>query len=66
MDEQTQTPKAELPRHKDDWSAKTLAMDFLTCFIAALLVSASLYYFSNYNGFASRLVPAARVPYKSE
>lgn len=60
MDEQTQTleaelpqeKKAELPRHKDDWSAKTLAMDFLTCFIAALLVSASLYYFSNYNGFA--------------
>lgn len=58
MDEQAQSleeprqTQTVLPRHKDDWSAKTLAIDFLTCFIAALLVSASLYYFSNYNGFA--------------
>lgn len=29
-----------------------LAMDVAICFIAALLVSASLYYFSNYNRFA--------------
>ena len=27
-------------------------MDILICFISALLVSSSLYYFSNYNGFA--------------
>lgn len=58
MDEQAQSfeeprqTQTVLSRHKDDWSAKTLAIDFLTCFIAALLVSASLYYFSNYNGFA--------------
>ena len=33
-------------------SLKTIACDLLICFIAALLVAGSLYYFSNYNHFA--------------
>ncbi|MBR4942587.1 MAG: YitT family protein [Clostridia bacterium] len=33
-------------------SARSIFMDVLVCFIAALLVSSSLYYFSNYNSFA--------------
>ena len=36
----------------DDWGFKTLAGDIATCFIAALLVSFSLFFFSNYNNFA--------------
>ena len=41
-------PKPE----KDDLRLTTILFDILVCFAAALLVSASLYYFSNYNGFA--------------
>lgn len=43
-------PKPEPDR--DDVRAKTIFTDVLTCLIAALFVSSSLYYFSNYNGFA--------------
>lgn len=45
-----QKKKADVPH--DDWHLKTLAMDLLVCFVAALLVSFSLFYFSNYNRFA--------------
>lgn len=41
-------PKPE----KDDLRLTTILFDILVCFAAALLASASLYYFSNYNGFA--------------
>lgn len=45
--------RAELPQpDKDDLRPSTIAFDILVCFVAALLVSASLYYFSNYNNFA--------------
>ena len=37
---------------KDDLRPKTLVFDIFIGFAAALLVSASLYYFSNYNDFA--------------
>ena len=40
------------PDRKDDWSAKTLLGDILTCLMAASLVSFSLFFFSNYNNFA--------------
>ncbi len=40
------------PPDKDDVRPGTILFDILICFIAALLVSASLYYFSNYNRFA--------------
>lgn len=43
-------PKPEPDR--DDVRAKTVLGDILTCLAAALCVSLSLYYFSNYNGFA--------------
>lgn len=33
-------------------NAKTIAMDIFVCFLSALLVSSSLYFFSNYNQFA--------------
>lgn len=33
-------------------NAKTIAMDIFVCFLSALLVSSSLYFFSNYNRFA--------------
>ncbi len=36
--------------NKDD--VKVWAMDIFICFLSALLVSSSLYYFSNYNSFA--------------
>lgn len=35
-----------------DKNVKVLLMDILVCFLSALLVSSSLYYFSNYNRFA--------------
>ena len=48
-----QTTNEEQPQtDKESLSFKTLAIDVLVCFIAALLVSASLFYFSNYNHFA--------------
>lgn len=37
---------------KDDWRVKTLIVDLLVCLLSAILVSASLFYFSNYNRFA--------------
>lgn len=37
---------------KDDVRPKTIVFDIFICFLSALLVSSSLYYFSNYNGFA--------------
>ncbi|MBQ7323224.1 MAG: YitT family protein [Clostridia bacterium] len=37
---------------KTPFSLKTFAVDLLICFVAAFLVSFSLYYFSNYNNFA--------------
>jgi uncharacterized membrane-anchored protein YitT (DUF2179 family) len=37
---------------QDDWRPKTLLLDLATCFLAALLVSFSIFYFSNYNNFA--------------
>ena len=47
-----QTTKSVPAVHKDDWSFKTVLGDVATCFIAALLVSFSLFFFSNYNNFA--------------
>ncbi len=45
--------KPELPKpDKDDLRPGTILLDIFVCFLAALLVSASLYYFSNYNNFA--------------
>ncbi len=56
---QTQEKANALPEGKttesqpsEDFSLKTLAVDLLICLVAALLVSASLFYFSNYNSFA--------------
>jgi len=37
---------------KDDVHLKTIVIDVCHCLIAALLVAGSLFYFSNYNGFA--------------
>ncbi len=45
-------PPLPTPDMKDDWKAKTILIDLATCFLAALLVSLSLFYFSNYNNFA--------------
>ena len=45
-------PSLPTPDRKDDWSAKTLLLDLATCLLAAILVSFSLYFFSNYNNFA--------------
>ena len=39
-------------KKKLNLNGKTLAMDILVCFLSALLVSFSLYYFANYNNFA--------------
>ncbi|MBQ8658004.1 MAG: YitT family protein [Clostridia bacterium] len=50
--EPQQTAVVNGKKEKDDFSPKTLAVDILICFIAALLVAASLFYFSNYNHFA--------------
>ena len=51
-----ETPKKHLslptPDRQDDWRAKTILLDLATCLLAALLVSFSLFYFSNYNNFA--------------
>ncbi len=56
MNEQEKMPQTTQPaphsHDRDDFRFKTLAVDILICFIAALLVSASLFYFSNYNHFA--------------
>ena len=40
------------PAQKDDWRITTLLMDLGTCLLAAILVSFSLFFFSNYNNFA--------------
>lgn len=45
-------PHLPTPAQTDDWHIKTLLVDLGTCFLAALLVSFSLFYFSNYNNFA--------------
>ncbi len=47
---QTQQPNQQNANAKN--TAKTLLIDLAVCFIAALLVSSSLFYFSNYNHFA--------------
>ena len=44
--------KSISPALQDDWRPKTLLVDLLICFLAALLVAGSLFYFSNYNRFA--------------
>lgn len=52
-EEEKKRPALKLPPpDKDDLHFGTLVVDLLVCLAAALLVSASLYYFSNYNGFA--------------
>ena len=48
----TKEKKHVSPALKDDWSAKTLLIDLLVCLLSAVLVSGSLFYFSNYNKFA--------------
>lgn len=51
----TKQPKRKLQlatASHDDWRPKTLLGDVATCLLAALLVSFSLFYFSNYNNFA--------------
>ena len=40
------------PAMQDDWHIKTLLCDLAICFLAAILVSFSLFFFSNYNNFA--------------
>lgn len=40
------------PNSVDGKSVKTVLFDVLICFVAAILVSGSLYFFSNYNRFA--------------
>ncbi|MBO5334849.1 MAG: YitT family protein [Clostridia bacterium] len=49
-----ETKQRRLPRPetRDDWHPKTLLADFGVCLLAALLVSFSLFFFSNYNNFA--------------
>ncbi|MBQ8352167.1 MAG: YitT family protein, partial [Clostridia bacterium] len=49
-----ETKQRRLPRPetRDDWHPKTLLADFCVCLLAALLVSFSLFFFSNYNNFA--------------
>ncbi|MBQ8295409.1 MAG: YitT family protein [Clostridia bacterium] len=46
----TKTTETAVSDNKN--SVKVLATDILVCLIAAILVSSSLYYFSNYNHFA--------------
>lgn len=41
-----------VPEKQDDWRPKTILLDLATCLLAAVLVSFSLFYFSNYNNFA--------------
>lgn len=43
--------KKQIP-NEEKLTFKTIATDILVCIIAALFVSGSLYYFSNYNSFA--------------
>lgn len=57
--ENNSSPDRQPPKHsklpvpeKDDLRLGTIVLDITICFVAALLVSASLYYFSNYNSFA--------------
>lgn len=51
--EQHEKKRSDFPApEKDDLRPSTIAFDIFICFISALLVSASLYYFSNYNRFA--------------
>lgn len=53
LSDQESKKRDELPApEKDDLRPRTLVFDVVVCFISALLVSASLYYFSNYNRFA--------------
>ena len=50
---ENQAPNAPVEKGKiTPAQVKTVAVDVLICFISALLVSYSLYYFSNYNSFA--------------
>lgn len=51
IDKEEQTEKFPHP-DKDDLRPGTIIFDVFICFAAALLVSSSLYYFSNYNNFA--------------
>lgn len=51
--EENEKKRPDLPApEKDDLRPGTIVFDVFICFISALLVSASLYYFSNYNRFA--------------
>ncbi|MBQ2740324.1 MAG: YitT family protein [Clostridia bacterium] len=55
QEQQTQPvkkPHLPNPVQKDDWRIKTLLIDLSICLLAAILVSFSLFYFSNYNNFA--------------
>lgn len=55
QEQQTQPvkkPHLPNPAQKDDWRIKTLLIDLSICLLAAILVSFSLFYFSNYNNFA--------------
>ena len=45
-------PHLPTPAQRDDWRMKTVLVDLATCLLAAILVSFSLFYFSNYNNFA--------------
>lgn len=47
---QTENATAKRPKKSDQ--VKTLVVDILVCLISAIIVSGSLYYFSNYNRFA--------------
>ena len=47
MDEQAKQPLSQSTQN-----LKTILMDVAICFLSALLVSGSLYFFSNYNRFA--------------
>ncbi len=52
QDQAQNTKKQGTMSATNENSIRVLAMDIFICFLSALLVSSSLYYFSNYNGFA--------------
>ena len=47
-----QETQSQKNKEKERTSFKTILMDVCVCFVSALLVAGSLYYFSNYNHFA--------------
>ena len=52
MDVIQETEKLPAPKPQKANGIKTIIIDVLVCLLSAIIVSGSLYYFSNYNRFA--------------